>query len=65
MKQRKGSKTACWEMTSGELAVETKRFDKPLSPSQLKPLSKDEQARFEKARRAGGKGVTRIHARGN
>jgi hypothetical protein len=53
-----------WEMTADELAGATKEFGKPLSPQRLKALSKDEQARFDKARRAGGARVKRINAFG-
>ena len=54
-----------WEMTADELAEATKEFDKPLSPRQLKPLSKAERIRFQKALRAGGTDVIRVQAFGD
>ena len=64
MKHRKSPHKAYWEMTADELAEATKEFDKPLPPQRLKPLSKEQRLRFEKIRRAGGPGVTRINAFG-
>ncbi|MGH7213955.1 MAG: hypothetical protein ACREIT_04250 [Tepidisphaeraceae bacterium] len=44
------------------MAEATKEFDKPLPASRFKPLSRKERERFERARRAGGPDVHRIHA---
>ena len=65
MKRTKGSQKMYWEMTADELAEATKEFDKPLSPRQLKPLSKAERIRFQKALRAGGTDVIRVQAFGD
>ena len=40
-----------WEMNLKELRAATKEFDKPIDPSRLKPLAKEERARFERMRK--------------
>jgi hypothetical protein len=42
-----------WEMTADELAEATKEFDKPLAPGRMRALTKEERARWERARKAG------------
>jgi hypothetical protein len=64
MKRQRNPQKAYWEMTAKELAEATKEFDKPLPPERFKPLSKEERARFERARRAGGLRINRIYGLG-
>ena len=40
-----------WEMSLKELREATKEFDKPIPASRLKPLSKEDRARFERMRK--------------
>src|SRR4051812_38513495 len=49
-------------MSADELAEATKEFDRPLPMSRLRPLTKAERARFERARRAGTRGRQLMHA---
>lgn len=40
-----------WEMNLKELREATKEFDKPIDPSRVKPISKEERARFDRMRK--------------
>lgn len=40
-----------WEMNLKELREATKEFDGPIDPSRLKPISKEQRARWEKMRK--------------
>jgi hypothetical protein len=51
MRRSKPSKSY-WEMNVDELAEATREFDRPTSPSRLRPLSKRERERFERAQRS-------------
>lgn len=62
MKRVKKQRKPYWEMTTEELAEATREFDKPIPAHRLKPLSKAERLRFERAKNAGGPGVHRIYA---
>jgi hypothetical protein len=44
-----------WEMTAEELAHATREFDKPISASRRKPLTKAERERFQRALRTGAR----------
>jgi hypothetical protein len=62
MKQAKRSKShkpakPYWEMSANELAEATKEFDKPLPASRMRPLTKAERARFERASRGGARSI--------
>jgi hypothetical protein len=56
------TKKPFWEMTPQERAEDVKEFDKPLGSGSFKPLTPKGRARFERARRAGGLGIHKIHA---
>jgi len=43
-----------WEMSADDLAEATREFDSPSPPPLWRPLSSEEQKRFERVRRAGG-----------
>jgi len=45
------TKKPYWEMNTEELAEATKEFDKPIPAKSLRPLSKEQRARFERAQR--------------
>jgi hypothetical protein len=50
-----------WKMTTEELAEATKEFDQPLPPEKMRPLTKAERARWNRARRVGkDRGVSRV-----
>ena len=40
-----------WKMTARELAEATKEFDRPIPASRTRPLTRDERARWERARK--------------
>jgi len=56
MKNKK--QTTPWgKMTAAELAAATKQFDKPLPAKAMRPLSRRNRARWERAKSAGFKSV--------
>jgi len=57
---KKGKTKPYWKMTTEELAEATKEFDKPIPASRMRPLTKAERARWERARRSGGKNVSLV-----
>jgi hypothetical protein len=56
MKKATGKKKSWGAMTPAELAEATKEFDHPLPDSRFKPLTKEQRARWERAKRAGIRG---------
>jgi hypothetical protein len=55
MKQVKKQRKPYWKMTTEELAEATKESDQQIPASRMRQLTKDERARWERARRSGGK----------
>jgi|SRR5688500_10299708 len=46
-----------WKMTADELAEATKEFDRPIPPSQIRPLTREQRARWERTRNQSSRSV--------
>jgi len=57
-----GTKKRWGRMTPAQLAEATKEFDAPLPASRYKPLTREQRAEFERARRAARVGLARFNA---
>jgi hypothetical protein len=53
MKKSNGKKKSWGAMMPAELAEATKEFDRPLPASRFKPLTKEQRAQWDRAKRAG------------
>jgi hypothetical protein len=55
--KNKNRKKSWGKMSAAELAAATKQFDKPLASTAIRPLSRRNRARWERAKKAGFKSV--------
>jgi hypothetical protein len=63
MKKEKKQKPY-WEMTTSELAEATREFDGPIDSSKLRPLSKAERAKWDRARKGPWRSIYVIQSGG-